>query len=466
VAALSQLVDLNLSGNGITDISPLAALTNLTYLNLAQNRLRNINPLTRLRALRFADLRLNVIDITNSLAFRVLTNRGVVVFEAPQRGSPWIDVRPSWLVNGNGSSSISFAVSDTGPADQLIAVGTSFVSPGLTLSLTNDTSQGVSNLWLLRLTPVTGAQGHFTLTATNDAGLTTNTTVEVLVTPFLSASGASPWLSDSSLIWSTGGDAPWFGQNLLALSGRTTAQSGAIGNNQDSWLETTVTGPGRISFDWRVSSEEGYDYLEFSVGEETDTISGEVDWQRLMADVPPGLQTLIWLFHKDSDTSMGSDAGWLANVVFTPAMWLEIAGPARGSRRQLILHGVPGSLYAVLASPDLAATNWARLEPLVAVTNYSMPFTDTNATSRARFYRLIDATLSFELPVRSSNGQVQLVLHNPLELPFQLQASSNLVSWNTLSNTATLLTATNSILLADPFSTNYPARFYRAMLLP
>jgi hypothetical protein len=95
-----------------------------------------------------------------------------------------------------------------------------------------------------------------------------------------------------------------------------------------------------------------------------------------------------------------------------------------------------------------------------------MPFTDTNATSRARFYRLIDATLSFELPVRSSNGQVQLVLHNPLELPFQLQASSNLVSWNTLSNTATLLTATNSILLADPFSTNYPARFYRAMLLP
>ena len=385
VATLSQLVELDLSGNKITDISPLANLTNLAYLNLAQNRLRNIDLLTNLLALYFADLRLNLLDVTNSLAFQALTNRGVLVFGSPQRGPPWIDVRANWLVAAGETSSVSFAVWDTGPADQQIAVGTNFVSPGLTLSLTSDTSQGVSSLWTLGVTPATTAQGLITLTATNDVGLITNTTVEVLVTPFLPAAGPCPWLSDPNLNWITGGDAPWFGQNILTRNGWTTAQSGAVANNQESWLETTVTGPGRLTFYWRVSSEAGYDFLEFSVGDEIDTISGEVDWELRVANVPPGLQRLRWRYYRDNNLSVSLDAAWLANVVFTPGIWLELAGAPTKSRCQLILHGVPGTRYAVLASPDLAATNWARLDPLVTATNFAMPFTDTNANSGHAF---------------------------------------------------------------------------------
>ena len=60
--------------------------------------------------------------------------------------------------------------------------------------------------------------------------------------------------------------------------------------------------------------------------------------------------------------------------------WSWQAAPTN-SQCQLILHGIPGTLYAVLASPDLAATNWARLDPLVTATNFAMPFTDTNANS-------------------------------------------------------------------------------------
>ena len=466
VAPLSQLVELDLTGNKVTDVSHLATLTNLVYLNLAQNRLRNIDPLTNLLALSFADLRLNLLDVTNSLAFQVLADREVVVSESPQREPPWIDVRASWLVAAGETSSISIAVWDTGPADQQVTVGTNFVSPGLTLSLTSDISQGVSNLWTLRVAPATIAQGLITLTATNDVGLITNTTVEVLVTPFLSAAGPRPWLSDPSLNWNTGGDAPWFGQNILTRNGWTTAQCGAIANDQESWLETTVTGPGRLTFYWRISSEAGYDFLEFSVGDEIDTLSGEVDWELRVANVPPGPQTLRWRYHKDNNNSVSLDAAWLADVVFTPGIWLELAGAPINCECQLILHGIPGNLYAVLTSPDLAPGNWSRLDPLVTATNSAMPFTDTNANSGARFYRLVDSTLSFEMPARSSDGQVQLVLHNPLELPFELQASSNLVSWNTLSVTSTAVAATNTILLTDPLTTNSPVQFYRAKLLP
>ena len=40
------------------------------------------------------------------------------------------------------------------------------------------------------------------------------------------------------------------------------------------------------------------------------------------------------------------------------------------------------------------------------------------------------------------------------------------MSWNTLSVTSTVFTATNTILLTDPLATNSPVRFYRAVLLP
>ena len=52
------------------------------------------------------------------------------------------------------------------------------------MGMTNDASQG-ANVWTLGVTPATTAQGQITLTATNDVGLTTNTVIEVLVTPFL-----------------------------------------------------------------------------------------------------------------------------------------------------------------------------------------------------------------------------------------------------------------------------------------
>ncbi len=82
--------------------------------------------------------------------------------------------------------------------------------------------------------------------------------------------------------WTTGGDAAWAGQTSVSHDGVDAARSGAISHNQQSWMETTVNGPGTLRFWWKVSSETGYDYLEFYLNERTATgrISGEVDWQQ------------------------------------------------------------------------------------------------------------------------------------------------------------------------------------------
>ena len=97
----------------------------------------------------------------------------------------------------------------------------------------------------------------------------------------------------------------------------SAAQSGGIGNGGESWLEAVVTGPGILTFWWKVSSETNWDWLEFDSLQQTNRFSGEVDWQQQVVDIPSGLQTLRWRYFKDPECCAdGMDAGWLAQVSF------------------------------------------------------------------------------------------------------------------------------------------------------
>jgi hypothetical protein len=129
-------------------------------------------------------------------------------------------------------------------------------------------------------------------------------------------------LNATSLKWVTGGDANWLAETTRSHDLSSAAQSGRIGNKQSSWLQTTVTGPGTISFWWKVSSEVGFDFLKFLVdGQEKGSISGEVDWQsRSYALAEPGSHTLLWIYAKDAADTAGSDCAWLDQVswVSTP----------------------------------------------------------------------------------------------------------------------------------------------------
>ncbi len=66
-------------------------------------------------------------------------------------------------------------------------------------------------------------------------------------------------LDNSNLTWTTGGDASFFAQTAFSNFGGSAVQSGRIGNSQSSFLSTSVTGPGVLTFDWKVSSEQGFD---------------------------------------------------------------------------------------------------------------------------------------------------------------------------------------------------------------
>jgi hypothetical protein len=131
-------------------------------------------------------------------------------------------------------------------------------------------------------------------------------------------------LDNTNLTWTTGGDAPWFGQTQVSEDGLGAAQSGVLGGGQQSWLQavTNLSQSMDLGFWWNVSSQPP-DALTFSVdGVIYATISGTAcGWQFVQANLSAGVHTLVWIYTKQSnDSPTGipfADSGWVDEVSFT-----------------------------------------------------------------------------------------------------------------------------------------------------
>ena len=118
---------------------------------------------------------------------------------------------------------------------------------------------------------------------------------------------------DTNLIITTDGDLGWFAQTAMSYFDGDAVQSGDIVDEQSSLIRTTVSGAGTVSFFWKVSSEAGYDLLEFFIdGVLQDQISGVVDWHQMVYTISdPGPHILEWRYVKDYSVSGGDDSGWV-----------------------------------------------------------------------------------------------------------------------------------------------------------
>jgi hypothetical protein len=132
----------------------------------------------------------------------------------------------------------------------------------------------------------------------------------LLISGIASANGLSEAM-DTSLIFETGGDAEWFSQPTTSHFDGDAAESGDVEDGQRSWMQTTVQGPGTLSFYWKVSSEANFDFLEFSIDSVVqERISGSVNWHQMIYSISDsGPHTLEWRYLKDGDVSHGNDLG-------------------------------------------------------------------------------------------------------------------------------------------------------------
>lgn len=148
------------------------------------------------------------------------------------------------------------------------------------------------------------------------------------------ASPGSPWqvaqIPDTSTIiedfedttytvtLTDGGSLPWARDSGESYTGSYSLKSGAITHGQTSDVTLTLpTGASTLSFAYKVSSEQGFDFFYVLMGgssvlEE----SGTVDWTVATIDVS-GQSSVTFEYLKDASTSTGSDAAWIDDLTIT-----------------------------------------------------------------------------------------------------------------------------------------------------
>jgi len=140
-------------------------------------------------------------------------------------------------------------------------------------------------------------------------------------------------LDATNLVWATGGTggAQWsYHAGSSAgddtFDGIAAAQSGQIYDNGETWIQTTVVGPGTISFWWQAYSEPNADWLEFHIngtrqaricGFGDDWWTWPSDWEYCSFPVPAGTNVLTWRYVKDGSSTGGSlDYGHVDQVSY------------------------------------------------------------------------------------------------------------------------------------------------------
>lgn len=187
----------------------------------------------------------------------------------------------------------------------------------------------------------------------------------------------------ASLEYSFGGNLPWevieWNRDeepaVPSFVGNFSARAGRVGDGESSSLilRAEVAG-GEASFDFRVSSEEGWDFLGFHINGKMDPDFGqrwgEVPWQSYQFDLPPGNVELEWRYSKDrvAESQAGDDTAYIDNLslpferprVVAPRLFVDFVPEGI----QLRIEGELGRSYQIESSENLVDWSPFDVEPV------------------------------------------------------------------------------------------------------
>ena len=162
----------------------------------------------------------------------------------------------------------------------------------------------------------------------------------------------------AGLSFMTGGNADWD----YDWPDRECLRSGSIGNEEESWLQTSVVGRGTFSFRWKVDceyddfGEAAWDHLAvFTNGVEAVRMDGTRGWERMSFTFDDdGRHTIRWVFVKDGydeEDAAYEDCAWLGRFSWNPA---DVAVDA-GKDKTVTVPGVWLGKRTMRAATDVAA---------------------------------------------------------------------------------------------------------------
>ena len=128
-----------------------------------------------------------------------------------------------------------------------------------------------------------------------------------------------------ALVFATGGDADWAVDATAGWTNGVSAKSGSVTNSQASWIETTVSGAGTLSFRWKVLGgiyrNTPFAYAKAEVDGTPASSTHLTDgWEAQALDiVGAGPHTIRWTYLRTSARDCDGDCAWLDGVAWTPA---------------------------------------------------------------------------------------------------------------------------------------------------
>jgi hypothetical protein len=235
-------------------------------------------------------------------------------------------------------------------------------------------------------TPNASGNFNFVMSATNGVGTGTK---DLVITVNVGAVSLGVALDATDLVWLSGGDDEWLGVLDVSFDGVDSAESGPIGDNEMTFIETTVQGPAVVQFRWRTETEAGGDFLRFFAdGIERDQISGDSGWILKSISFPPGPHALRWEYQKNGSLAVGLDRARIDTVSVTllPAPVITSANTVIGEEGETFFYqieadndpksfGISGTLPDGLVFDDVTGiisgipTGPAEVEVIMMATN-------------------------------------------------------------------------------------------------
>ena len=253
---------------------------------------------------------------------------------------------------------------------------------------------------VLTFTNVTlDAAGSYSVRVVNTNGATDSVAVKVAILP-LSRLGEA--LNATNLAWRLGGAQSWKLDTNVTHDGVVSAVTPYLDPvlpPDDCWIETTVQGPGVLSYWWKTSTKDNSGYPDHShLGFLLDDVeqystSGLTDWKAQSLGIGAGTHRLRWdwLLNTQLEGTDGATVNdnlcWLDQVTFQPvgsgAPQISAATQLPSGQFQFTINGPAGARYGIEACSDL--NHWVPIGQIDTQNGVAV-FTHVAAPGFARHY--------------------------------------------------------------------------------
>ena len=128
-------------------------------------------------------------------------------------------------------------------------------------------------------------------------------------------------------LWQNDFNNPWYVDSNETYEGNYSMRSGNIGDDSNTQISITLETFSEqvLSFHYKVSSEENWDYFYFYIdGEQKIAATGETGWMLAEYLISEGTHTYKWIYQKDFMSEDGNDCVWIDNIVFPCSSFTSI----------------------------------------------------------------------------------------------------------------------------------------------